>query len=109
MRKVALVLMQGVVRSKVLRMRLRSRILRKHDLEKRYVMQTTDFFKMTPRLQSESTGESIISYLQVHGRIIKFTEFCGTPKMRYSVLERRLRDSKLEETQLDTLAIVFSR
>jgi len=34
--------------------------------------------------------------------------FCGRPMMRNSVFQE-LRERKLEDTQLDTLAIVFSR
>jgi len=45
----------------VLRIRLRSRILRKHDLEIEDICWTIDRFvsKMTPRLRAELTGESM--------------------------------------------------
>jgi len=50
-----------VVQSIVLQIRLRSRILWKHDLEIEEICCTNDRFlsKMTPRLQAESTGESM--------------------------------------------------
>jgi len=48
-------MVQAVVCSIVLRIRLRSRILRKHDLE----IEEICCAKMTPRLRAESTGDSI--------------------------------------------------
>jgi len=55
-------MVQAVVLSIVLRIRLRSRILRKHDLEIEEICCANDIFlsKMTPRLRAESTGESVI-------------------------------------------------
>jgi len=44
----------------------------------------------------------------MNGRITEFREFCGRPKVRNSVLEG-LINRKLEDIQLDTLVIVFSR
>jgi len=54
-------MVQAVVWSIVLRIRLRSRILRKHDSEIEEICCANDRFlsKMTPRLQTESTGESM--------------------------------------------------
>jgi len=54
-------MVQAVVLSIVLRIRLRSRILRKHDLEIEEICCTNDKFlsKMIPRLRAESTGESM--------------------------------------------------
>jgi len=51
-------MVQAVVWSIVLRIRLRSRILRKHDLEIEEIRCANDRFvsKMTPRLRAESTG-----------------------------------------------------
>jgi len=40
--------------------------------------------------------------------LLSLESYCGRSKMRNSVLEG-LRDRKLEDLQLDTLAIVFSR
>ena len=61
MREVAIV--QAVVRSIVLRMRLRSRISRKHDLEiaEMCLENARLFSKMTPKLRAESTGVSVTS------------------------------------------------
>jgi len=46
----------------------------------------------------------------MNGRVIEFRELtsCGRPNIRKSVLEG-LRARKLDDSQLDTLAIVFSR
>jgi len=45
----------------------------------------------------------------MNGRSLEILEgCCGTPKMRNSVLEE-LKNTKLEDIQLDTLVIVFSR
>jgi len=51
----------SLINSIVLRIRHRSRILRKHDLEIEEISFASDGFlsKMTPRLQTESTGESM--------------------------------------------------
>jgi len=40
--------------------------------------------------------------------LLSLESCCGRPKMRNSVLER-FRDRKLDDIQLDTLVIVFSR
>jgi len=40
--------------------------------------------------------------------LLSLESCCGRPKIRNSVLER-LRDRKLDDMQLDTLVIIFSR
>jgi len=44
----------------------------------------------------------------MNGRIIELSECCERPKIINSVLEG-VREKKLEDIQLDTLAIIFSR
>jgi len=63
---------------------------------------------MTPRLRAESTGESITLLGRWMIGILSLESCCGRPKMRNAVFER-LRDRKLDDIQLDTLVIVFSR
>jgi len=52
---------RSLINSITNRLRLRSRILRKHDLEIEEIYCANDRFllKMTPRLRAESTGESM--------------------------------------------------
>jgi len=103
-------MVQTVVWSIVLRIRLSSRILRKHDLEVEQICCTHDrlLSKMTPRFRAESTGESITLLGRWMVRIVSLESCWGRPWMRNSVLEG-LRERKLEDIQLDTLLIVFSR
>jgi len=106
-RKVGMV--QAVVWSIILRIRLRSRLLRKRDLEIAEIFCANDGFlsKMTPRLWADSTGES----MTLLGRWMvgsNLESCCGRPEMINSILGG-LRDRKLDDIQLDTLVIVFSR
>jgi len=70
----------------VLRIRLRSRILRKHDLEIEEIFCANDRFlsKMTPRLRAESTGESMTMTLS--GRwmvgLLSLESCCGLSRRR---------------------------
>jgi len=99
MREVAMV--QAIVWSVVLRVRLRSRILRKHDLEIEEICWTNDRFlsKMTPILRAESTGESMTLLGRWMVGLLSWESCCSTSKIRNSVLEG-LRDRKLDDIQL---------
>jgi len=109
MRKVAVV--QAVVWSIILRIHLRSQILRKHDLETAEMRCANARFlwNLTEKLRAESTGESLtLLDARCMVGLLSLESCCGRPKIRNSVL-RRLRERKLEDIQLNMLVIVFSR
>jgi len=72
---------------------------------KRYVAQMA---KMTPRLRAESTGESMTLLGRWMVELLSWESCCGRPKIENTVLEE-LRDRELDDIQLATLVIVFSR
>jgi len=108
MRKVAMI--QAVVWSIALRIRLRFRILRKRDLKIKEICCANNRFlsKITPRLRKELTGESMTLLGRWMVWFLSLESYCGRLKMRNSVLEG-LRDRKLDDIQLDMLFMVFSR
>jgi len=99
----------AVVWSILILIRLRLRILCKHDLKTVEVCCANDRFisNMTPRLRAESTGASMTLLGRWMVGLLSLESCCGRPKMRNSVLEG-LRDRTLEDIQLDMLVIVFS-
>jgi len=103
-------MVQSIVWSIVLRIRLRSLILWKHDLEIEEICCANDRFvtKLTPKLRAESTGESMTMKGRWMVGLLSLESCCSRPKMRNSVLEG-LRDRKLEDSQLESLVILFSR
>jgi len=84
--------------------------LRKHDLEIEDKCCANDRFlsEMTPRLRVKSTSESMTLLGRSMVGLLSLEICCGRPKMRNSVLEG-LRDRKLDDIQLATLVILFSR
>jgi len=103
-------MVQTVVWSIVLRIRFTSRILWKHNLEVEEICCTNDRFlsKMTPRLRAESKGEIMTLLGRWMVGLLSLESCWGRTWMRNSVLEK-LGERKLEDIQLDTLVIGFSR
>jgi len=83
----------------------------KNKKQQRYADQMTDFIKdntkVTCRFKSQQ-NDIVRHNKQMNGRVIEFRELTCKPKIRNSVLEG-LKARKLDDSQLDTLAIVFSR